>query len=1106
MKNTISTYLKNLKFDKNLAQSFKARYITNIRIVILLIILIVAAGLVSFFTLPKRLNPEIKIPIVSVVTVLPGAPPKDVERLVTKPLEASIHSLKGISELDSSSSESVSVITIQFNSNINSDKAKDDTQAAVDSVNDLPADAQIPSVKTFDFEDTAVWTFSLRGQDAFSQSEVAKRIKKKLEDTPSLDRVTVSGLPTQQIQIIAKPEAMNTYGINPLQLSRAITSALSSYPGGNVTTGNSNFPIGIDAGINSIDDIRNTILTLNSEQVKIGDITDVMQRSSPNQKQAFYADKTTAAENVITFAVYKTSATTIDKGVNDAKAAVDSVLEQNKDKFTLITVSDFSKDIDTEFGDLINNFRDTLILVFITFLVFLGVRQAIIAVLTIPLTFLVTFTVINAMGLSLNFLTLFSLLLSLGLLVDDTIVVVTGMTSYYRTKKFTPKETGLLVWRDFIVPIWTTTITTVWAFVPLLLATGIIGEFIKSIPIVVSVTLYASTAIAVLITLPLMVSILKLEVPKRVIRLTQLLVIGGLFYILWIATGKSTLAPFILLVFAVYLFVAYRTRKAIKGSVKSYLPFKMPNKNRLDERLLDIEHFSQSYKRIVLRILNSATARKKVLFAVIIFVVFAFALVPLGFVVNEFFPKSGTDYLYVSLEMPSGTSANITTTQSLALLDELRMTDGISYTTLAVGQAASTDGFGGGGGGDNTAQITLNLPEKNERHVDSLTIAEKLREKFKTYTKAKVTVVEQSGGPPAGSDVSIRLLGDDFSAMDTITDKLTTYLSAQPGVINVQKSIKPGTSKLAFVPSKEKLAEAGISVDTAGLYLRLFATGTTVNTVTWNDEKTDIVFRTSQSLQTPEDTGKLTIPTQTNEQIPLLSLGELHLETNPTTITHHDATRVIEVSAGVSAGYSASTINADLQKYANSLTLPDGYTWQTGGANEENQKSVASILQAMLLSALLIIATMVIQFRSYRKAALVMSVIPIAISGVFVVFALTGTPLSFPGLIGILSLFGIVVTHAMMLIDKINRNITSGMPFKEALADGAASRLEPVFIGSFTTIVGLIPISLSNPLWRGLGGAIIAGLSFSGIIMLFFIPVLYYIVYHNEYEKKRVSK
>lgn len=167
----------------------------------------------------------------------------------------------------------------------------------------------------------------------------------------------------------------------------------------------------------------------------------------------------------------------------------------------------------------------------------------------------------------------------------------------------------------------------------------------------------------------------------------------------------------------------------------------------------------------------------------------------------------------------------------------------------------------------------------------------------------------------------------------------------------------------------------------------------------------------------------------------------------------------------------------------------------TGGVNEENQRSVTSILQAMLLSFLLIIVTMVIQFNSFRNAAIVMLVIPLAISGVFIIFALTHTPISFPALIGILALFGIVVKNSILLVDKINQNKKKGMQLQKAIADAATSRIEPIFLTSFATIVGLIPITLSNPLWRGLGGAIIAGLAFSGTIMLIFIPVVYSLMF-----------
>ena len=216
---------------------------------------------------------------------------------------------------------------------------------------------------------------------------------------------------------------------------------------------------------------------------------------------------------------------------------------------------------------------------------------------------------------------------------------------------------------------------------------------------------------------------------------------------------------------------------------------------------------------------------------------------------------------------------------------------------------------------------------------------------------------------------------------------------------------------------------------------------------------------------------------------------------NPTQITHEDQKRTISVTAAVTKGFSVSTTNRKLEKFADSLNLPSDYSWKTGGVNEENQKSVNSILQAMILAFLLIATTMVLQFGSFRKAFITLLLIPLAISGVFYIFALTGTPLSFPTLIGILALFGIVVYQGMMIVDKINRNLRFNMKLKDAIADAGASRVEPILFGTLTTVMGLIPITLSDPLWRGLGGAIISGMLFSGIIMLLFIPVVYYSIY-----------
>jgi multidrug efflux pump subunit AcrB len=260
------------------------------------------------------------------------------------------------------------------------------------------------------------------------------------------------------------------------------------------------------------------------------------------------------------------------------------------------------------------------------------------------------------------------------------------------------------------------------------------------------------------------------------------------------------------------------------------------------------------------------------------------------------------------------------------------------------------------------------------------------------------------------------------------------------------------------------------------------------------------------SIEDVQSLTNISLPSAKGLPTPLTSLGNLVLQSNPTLITREGGKRTISVTAGVKSGYTIPEVNAKLESFAKGpLNLPSGYTWSTGGVNQTNQESVSSIYEAMLISILLIIVTMVLQFSSFRRAFIVILVIPLSISGVFIIFSLTQTALTFPALVGVLALFGIVVKNSILVMDKIQANIKSGMEFTESIADAAASRLEPIALTSITAIVGLIPITLSDPLWRGLGGAIIAGLTFSGTIMLFFIPVVYYYIY-NPYKDSKINK
>lgn len=1085
--------IKKLKITPEMERSRFAQYLQNPRLVILIILLITLTGIFSFLNIPRVLNPSINIAIVTIVTVLPGAGPDDIESLITIPVEDSVSGLTSVKKVTSTSRDSVSVVSLEFESGTDPEKARGDTQSAVDSVT-LPADAQPPKVAKIDFQNQPVWSFTVTSQkDNASLIRFAKELKERIKELPEVKDVTATGLDESEIQIILKPENIATYGLNPQLLLGTIKTAVKALPAGAVKTDQNSFILTIDPLVSSIEDIRNLKINVTDSIVSLTDVAQVFERAKPDQNSSYFASPTKNPQKSVNFNVYKASSAEIEKTARTVEHLAEEILKEHNYRFEIHSNTNSADFIEEQFNELQRDFVITLFLVFVTLLIFLGLRQAIVSSFSIPLTFFITFTIMNIFKIEFSFIAFFSLLLSLGLLVDDTIVVISAMTAYFRAGKFTPVQTGLLVWRDFLVPIFTTTLTTVWAFIPLLLSTGIIGEFIKPIPIVVSSTLLGSFFVAMFLTLPIMVIILKPYFPLRVRILLQLSFLMTVLVIFYLLVPKTTLILLQILALLIFIFVLINTRPILFSKIGKV--FNNRFRQRIDKGLISFEPVTRRYQKVISQILASTSARRRAVLAVAVFFIFAMSLFPLGFVKNEFFPSSDQDYLYISIELPSGTNLETMEEETLRILNELKNTPELVFANANLGTGFSDMG-GFSQAGTNTSLISIILTKHTQRKIPSIDIAQSIRDKYSSYPTGKITVTEVSGGPPAGADLQIKLFGPDLNQLDSYAGKIQDYLKTQPGIADIDKSVKPGTSKITFVPDLVKLTQNNLTLDQVAFWLRTYASGFKADSIKLSGDQTDtdITLRLGPDSQYAQDVSKLLLPSPFGN-IPLVSLGTLKLKPNPTSITREDGQRTLSVTASVKEGFNVVDKNRDLERFANSLNLPPGYSWQTGGVNEENQKSVNSILQAMVLSFLLIVVTMVIQFSSFRNALIVMLVIPLAVSGVFILFALTRTPLSFPALVGVLALFGIVVKNSILLVDKIDQNRKSGMELKEAIADASASRIEPIFLTSFATIMGLIPITLSDPLWRGLGGAIIAGLTFSGTIMLIFIPVVYYLLF-----------
>lgn len=1108
----LSLYLSRLKFEPKLLNWPIAKYYANIRVIILIMLSLALAGVVSFLQLPRELNPEIDLAIVSVVTTLPGASPLDVEELISQPIEKELTNLADVDVMSSSSNQSVSVITIQFLGSVEPELALAQVKERVDSVTDLPDDASDPVVEKLDFNDQPIWSFALTGyDDRRTLTQVAKEFRDNLENESGIREVSLSGIETEQVIIELNTQALQTYQVTPDQVAQLIRSNDLSFPAGTVTTSGLEYTLSVDQNLDRVEEVRNLYLSINGSSVRLSELANIYIQS-PELSNPTYLIRDGERLPVVQVSVFKTSNATI----TEASAKTQTIRDQTQTKYpqlSTIEILNFAEDTDEQFQDLQGNFLSSVALIFLVLSIFLGVRQAMIAAISLPLTLMATFLIMGLSGITLNFLSLFSLLLALSLVGDDAIVITQSSRQYQ--KKFPPFQAGLLVFRDFFIPIWTGTLTVVWSFVPLLLASGIIGKFIRPIPIVVSATLLSSTAIATMINLPLNIVLAELKIPSRVRIVFTLLMTVAIGAVLAAASSGSPLLIGAIGIYLVLLLVIFLQRKTLGKRVTALVSrqTKRPilskvlnffaKRQLLSKPWIDLTPITNGYKHYAHRVLSSGRWRRVVYATVIGLIVVSGIFLGTGMLKNEFFPATEQDILYLSVEGAAGWPQE----KTLAVAQEIQPLfadiPDIEHILLQVGSTANL-GFGNTSGGNHTANFTIRLKPENQRQSDSIKISEDLRQRVSSITAAKVTVDEVSSGPPAGAAFQANIQGDDLETLEKISQDFQDMLSEIEGVINIGNSLQqtPGQITVRLIPAE--LAAHNLSAAQVGSWLRTVVSGQDQGTITIAGDDANILVTVEDTQQQLSNIQNLPLPSQFGPYT-LGDIAEFTLEQSPLSITRQDNQRVVRVTAGV-RGTTAPTVLKEFQAKVAEYDLPDGYTWNVGGENEENIESVQSILRAMGVSFILILVTMVLSLGSFRKALIVLSVIPLAVCGVFINFTFFGIPLSFPALIGVLALFGIVVNNAIMLIDKISQNVREGFDLYEGVADACASRIEPIFLTTVTGIVGLLPITISDPLWRGLGGAIVAGLAFSGLIILLYVPAIFIEVFGGELKHLKKGK
>lgn len=1126
-KSTPSTYFSQLTFDPKLKRGFFHFFVSRPRIVMLMIILLTGWGSYAYLTLPRESSPEVKIPVAIVSVVFPGASPNDVEELVTKKVETQLASLKGVDKIESSSSNSLSVTTVNFSASEDLENAIRSVRDSIDTIaSKLPGEANDPIVSEISFSDQPVLTLSLTGPyDGAILYQYAEILQKELEQVSGVREVILSGGDQMEFSINYIPEKITAYGISPAQANQAVSARNTSIPGGNYDGESFSYPIRSDARFFSAEDLGETpiLTTPEGAVVLLRDIANVTESPVPRTTLSRFSEDGLQPENAVTLDLKKkTGGSVLDIVENAKQRALELAPTFGKDVRVAVTV-DFSEQIREDFDQLGKDFFITVLLVVGTLFLLVGLKEAIIAGLAIPLVFFATFGVMMATGTSLNFLSLFSLILSLGLLVDDAIVVVSATKQYLRSGKFTPEEAILLVIRDFKVVLLTTTLATTFAFLPLLLASGIIGEFIKSIPITVSVTLISSLIIALIINNPLSAVLERVRFTKSVLWAIFILLLLFSWISLALIPGIAGYLGTSLALSAMGILLHFRFSKKgerILAQNANLLREESSNdeiiKKRLEESALDhpdffhrllhgiagFEKIIPPYERALTFLLASKKNRALTLIATVVLFVATLTLPVLGIVKTEFFPSTDSNLLFVNITASSGLKLEETNALTQKIEDRLREYKEIESFSTIVGRAGTSANSSGGtfGNSSHLAGITVRLVDKENRSIPSYDLATKIRNDLAVLNEAVITVDAEQGGPPAGSAFEVRLSGDDLRTLSTIANDLKKILETIPGVVGSDISLKEAPAEYTFALSPDRLALYGLDATQVGATLRMAISGVEISTVLRENKEYSVVARfASANLPTLESVQNIQIINRSGNPVFLKDIASIELKPSVNAIKRIDEQRVVTLSSGVEGKTNPQDIlKAFQEKVEKEYTLPEGYTLSYGGQNEENAKSVQSILQAMIIAGALIVTVLVIQFNSFRKAVLVLVTLPLALIGVFIGLAIFQIPLSFPGLIGILALFGIVVKNAIILVDKINLNLATGIPFEESILDAGKSRIEAIVITSLCTILGILPVTLSNDTWRALGSAVIFGLVFSSFLTLFIIPTLYHVIARKE--------
>ena len=1093
--------------------------IKNRTSVLVLIALIAIFGIRSYLAIPKEAQPDITIPNVLVITLYPGVSPEDMESLVTRKLEDELSNISDIKEMTSTSSEGYSNIMMEFNTGIDMDEALQKVREKVDLARpEIPGDVEEPMIQEINLSEFPIMQVNISGDyDLNTLKNIAEDLQDKFETIPSVLEVDLSGGLEKEVKVDVDLPKMKYYGLTFSDIVFAIQNENVTIPGGNIDVGTKKFLLRVPGEYDNPRPIADIVVSAPGDKpIYIRDIATVR---FANKDRETYA--TLDGSSVITLSVKKRSGKNIIETAESVKSIVDEELPELPPTTNIKITSDQSENIDSIVTSLENNIISGLLLVIGILLFFLGIRNASFVGIAIPLSMFLSFILLASFNVTMNMVVLFSLILALGMLVDNSIVVVENIYRYqeegYDNFEAAKKGTG-----EVAIPIISGTATTLAAFSPLVFWPGIVGEFMSYLPITLIITLGSSLFVALVIN-PVLCALFmtyekndKSNRPGLTKRGKQFLIIIGIF----IAAGlliSDFLTWIMLLVSGVMLWLGHDFVLKPLGDWWQ---------ERGLEYILDIYEGQ----------LKWALKNPGKIIGISVGVLFAsFILFGIFNAGVEFFPEDiPSSDAYVQIEGPVGTNVDFTRQTVKKIVDKapsIPNEEDISSVLTTAGSAISA-GFGSQGSSSHKGTVVLNFVDFQERTGSTIDAIEYMRSEFpKNIAGAKITVEEPQQGPPTGKPINLEISGKDMDQLTEISNEILRLLendAVYSKLEGLESDLPEGRPEVQIRVDRQKAALFGLSTNDIGATVRQAISGAQASKYRDGKDEYDITVRLAKEYRNDLNTlADLNVMAEEGRQIPLSSVAEWDVTQGFGGINHKDGVRVITVSADVRSSYQANAVLNEVEQVLESYlqSLPAGYSAVFTGQQQEQQEAQQFLSGAFLVALFLMAFILISQFNSVSKPIIVLTSVIMSVSGVLYGLIIFQMPF---GIImtgvGIISLAGVVVNNAIVLIDYIDILRTrDNLPLYESLVEAGRVRFRPVILTAITTTLGLIPLAIgfnldfivlvSNPAefvthlgqylymggeqaawWSPMATAVITGLLFATFLTLIVVPALYFLI------------